>query len=88
MQKRDEEDRYDAIRQAGLLTTIPILLAVSPIIGFLIGRFIDRRAGTQPIFSAVFVVLGFLAGALQVVRMVRIAGEGDKQKKKDDGRGS
>jgi len=85
LQKRDEENRYDAIRQAGLLTTIPFLLAASPIIGFLIGRFIDRKAGTEPIFSAVFVLLGFIAGAIQVVRVVRTAGESKDKRDKNRG---
>lgn len=88
MQKRDEENRYEAIRQAGLLTTIPILLAASPIIGFLIGKFIDRKLGTEPVFSAIFLILGFIAGAVQVVRVVRIADRTSKQKKKDNDRGA
>lgn len=91
MQKRDEEDRYSAIRQAGLLTTIPVLLAASPIIGFLIGRFIDRRLHTEPIFGGVFLVLGFIAGAVQVARVVKLAGRNVQRRssgKKDENRGA
>ena len=61
------------MRQVGLLTTVPILLAVSPIIGFLIGQFIDNKLGTSPVFGIVFLVFGFIAGARQVARVVRIA---------------
>lgn len=88
LQKKNEEDRYWDIRQAGLLTTIPVLLAASPIIGLLIGRWIDRKFDTDPIFSVVFLILGFVAGARQVVRVVKLAGK-DKAKdnKKDNGRG-
>lgn len=92
MQKRDAEDRYSAIRQAGLLTTIPVLLAASPIIGFLIGRFIDRKLGTEPLFGAVFLILGFIAGAVQVTRVVRLAGKDTGKtkegKRKDENRGA
>jgi ATP synthase protein I len=88
LQKRDDDNRYQAIRQAGLLTTIPVLLAASPIIGFLIGRFIDRKLGTEPVFSAVFVILGFVAGAIQVTRIVRLANKTREDKKKDSGRGT
>ena len=91
LQKRDEEDRYSAIRQAGLLTTIPVLLAASPIIGFLIGRFIDRRLNTEPIFGGVFLVLGFIAGAVQVARVVKLAGRNVQRRgsgKKDENRGA
>jgi F0F1-type ATP synthase assembly protein I len=81
LQKRDEEDRYSAIRQAGLLTTIPVLLAVSPIVGLLIGRFLDRKLNTDPIFSIVFLVIGFVAGARQVARVVKLAGKNVKKDK-------
>jgi F0F1-type ATP synthase assembly protein I len=91
LHKRDAEDRYSAIRQAGLLTTIPVLLAASPIIGFLIGRFIDRKLNTEPVFGIVFLVFGFIAGAVQVTRVVRLAGKDvhkPGREKKDDSRGA
>lgn len=88
MQKKNEEDLYSAIRQAGLLTTIPVLLAVSPIIGLLIGRWIDGKLGTEPVFSVILLIVGFIAGAKQVVRLVKLASKNRaKDKKEDDGRG-
>jgi F0F1-type ATP synthase assembly protein I len=88
LQKKDEEDRYWAIRQVGLLTTIPVLLTVPPIAGFLIGRFLDRKLNTDPILSIVFLVLGFVAGARQVARVVKLASRDvSKERKKDNGRG-
>ncbi|UCG51757.1 MAG: AtpZ/AtpI family protein [Candidatus Latescibacterota bacterium] len=85
MQKKNEEDRYWVMRQVGLLTTIPVLLAVSPIIGLLIGRFLDRKLGTDPIFTIIFLIIGFVAGARQTARVVKLA---SKEKKKDDNRGA
>ena len=85
MQKKNGEDRYWAVRQAGLLTTIPVLLAVSPIIGLLIGRWIDGKLGTDPIFSLVLLVAGFAAGAKQVIRLVKLAGKNREKDKKEDG---
>ena len=73
------------MRQVGLLSTIPAFLTVSPIVGFLIGRFLDRKLNTDPFLSIVFLVLGFIAGARQVARVVKLA---SKNKKKDDGRGT
>ncbi len=88
MQKKDEEDRYWAIRQAGLLTTIPVLLAASPIIGLLIGRWIDGKLDTDPVFSVVFLILGFIGGAREAVRLIRLASRNrEKNKKEDNGRG-
>ena len=73
MQKENKDDRYLAMRRAGLLSTVPFLLAASPIIGFFIGRFIDRRLGSDPAFSIVFLILGFVAGAVQVAKVVKEA---------------
>ena len=88
MQKKDEEDRYWAIRQAGLLTTIPVLLTVPPIAGFLVGRFLDRKLNTDPIFSIVLLIVGFVVGARQIARAVKLASrDGSKERKKDNGRG-
>ena len=85
MQKKNEKDRYWEVRQLGLLSTIPALLTVSPIVGFLIGRFLDRKLNTDPFLGIVFLVLGFLAGARQVARVIKLAG---KEKEKDNSRGA
>jgi len=88
LQKKDEEDRYWAIRQVGLLTTIPVLLTVPPIAGFLAGRFLDRKLNTDPIFSIVLLIVGFVVGARQIARAVKLASrDGSKERKKDNGRG-
>ncbi|MCK5406207.1 MAG: AtpZ/AtpI family protein [Candidatus Krumholzibacteria bacterium] len=82
MQKKSEDDRYEAIRRAGLLTTVPALLAVSPIIGYFIGRFLDGKLGTEPYLSIVFLILGFISGAMQVARLIRLANR-DPNKRKE-----
>jgi ATP synthase protein I len=85
LQKKNGDDFYSAMRQAGLLTTIPVLLAVSPIIGLLIGRWIDGKLGTEPVFSIVLLIVGFAAGAKQVVRLVKLAGKNREKNQKEDG---
>jgi ATP synthase protein I len=72
------------MRQVGLLTTIPFLLAVSPIIGFFIGRFLDKKFNTDPILSIVFLIFGFVAGARQVASVIRKASK-DNKKNNNDG---
>jgi len=89
LQKKNEEDRYWAIRQAGLLTTIPVLLTVPPIAGFLAGRFLDRKLNTDPIFSIALLVFGFVVGARQIARVVKLASRDvSKDGKKDHRRGA
>lgn len=73
------------MRQIGLLTTIPLLLAVSPIIGLFIGRFLDGKLHTSPLFMIVFLILGFVAGARQVANVVKKAQEDVKHEDDTDG---
>jgi F0F1-type ATP synthase assembly protein I len=70
---RSDKDRYARARQAGMLTTIPFLMAVPPIAGLFIGRFLDRKFGTQPAFTIVFLLLGFAAGVREVALVVKRA---------------
>lgn len=80
--KRDERSRY--LRQSGLLATIPFLLAVPPIAGLLIGRFLDKKFNTDPILTIILLILGFVAGAREtasVIKRATAAGEGEDEKK-------
>lgn len=73
------------MRQAGILGTIPFLLAVPPIAGVLIGKWIDGKVGSTPAFTIVFVILGFVAGVREVVRVLKKANQdadADKGKNK------
>jgi ATP synthase protein I len=85
LKKKKEEDRYWMMRQVGLLTMIPALLAVSPVIGLLIGSFLDKKLNTGPIFTIFFLIIGFVAGARQVANVVRKAQK--EQKDEDDADG-
>ncbi|MCX5800065.1 MAG: AtpZ/AtpI family protein [Candidatus Eisenbacteria bacterium] len=63
------DERYAMLRQAGLVTLIPFLLLVSPVVGYYIGRFLDKRFHTSFLWIA-FLVLGFVAGAREVYRVI------------------
>ena len=63
--------------------TIPFLLAVPPIAGVFIGKWIDGKLGTSPAFTIVFVVLGFVAGVREVTNVMKKANQdSDKDQKK------
>jgi ATP synthase protein I len=81
----NNDERYRWARQAGLLSTIPFLLAVPPIAGVFIGRWIDDRAGTTPWFTVVFVIFGFVAGIREVARVLKKANQdANNTKNKND----
>jgi ATP synthase protein I len=69
---------YSATRQVGILTLIPVVLAVSPIVGYFIGHLLDRWLGTDPYLMIVFIILGFVAGGREVANLVRRATEEEK----------
>ena len=75
------ENRYAMLREVGLVTAIPFLLLVSPVVGYFLGRFLDRWFNTSFLWI-VFIVLGFVAGIREVYRIiVRVSKElqsGDK----------
>lgn len=69
------DDKYSAYRQIGMLTTIPILLAVAPIVGYYIGDFLDRKLGTTPYLMMLFILFGFVAAGKGVYDLIKKAGQ-------------
>jgi ATP synthase protein I len=63
------EDKYATLRQAGLVTVIPFLLLVSPLVGYFLGQFLDKKLNTSFLWI-VFTVLGFAAGIKEVYRII------------------
>lgn len=64
-------EKYRLARQLGMLTTIPMLLAVAPLVGYYLGRWIDGRLHTEPWFSFVMLGIGFVAGVRETVLILR-----------------
>ncbi len=70
------------LRSAGMLLAIPSLLLASPLVGFFLGKFVDRWLGTEPTWSIVGVVLGFIAAGREIyliIRRVQSEEESDKR---------
>ncbi|HET6348111.1 MAG TPA: AtpZ/AtpI family protein [Candidatus Krumholzibacteria bacterium] len=77
-----KKDQYNWARQVGLLSTIPFLMAVPPIAGLLIGRYLDKRFNVYPVLTIIFLLLGFAASVREVALVIRKAnapGEGEKR---------
>ena len=73
MVKNGNEKDYRFVHQVGLLTMIPLMLLSGPLIGFLIGNYIDKRFGTAPWFMVLFVCLGFVASIRQTIAIIKKA---------------
>jgi len=76
--------RRSEFRQLGLLGTIPILLAVGPLVGFFIGRWLDSKLGTEPFLLIVFLIFGFIASGREIYRLIKRAEEEPGNDDKND----
>jgi F0F1-type ATP synthase assembly protein I len=63
------------IKQAGLLTAIPFVLLVGPMLGYYLGTAIDWRMGWAPWGMGVGIAMGLIASARVTIQMIRQAGE-------------
>lgn len=66
-------DKVTAWRQVGLLSSIPFILALAPIIGYFLGKYLDQKFRTQPWLSLVLLGLGFVAGVRETIRIVKLS---------------
>jgi ATP synthase protein I len=73
------DEKYSMYRQLGIFTTIPIILAVGPILGYFIGNFLDKKLHTEPYLMIVFIFFGFVAAGRGVYNLVKRASQEDKK---------
>jgi F0F1-type ATP synthase assembly protein I len=79
----DEHPEDTGKRSAGMLLAIPSLLVAGPLVGFLLGRWLDRRFATEPKLTIVGVILGFVAAGREtfvILRRVQEMEERDKRR--------
>jgi ATP synthase protein I len=65
------DDDKEPAKQIGAFITIPFVLAVPPVIGWLIGSWLDKTFHSHSIFMYSLVILGFIAGFREVYRIVK-----------------
>lgn len=63
---QDKRPDDAGMRSAATLVAIPTLLIVSPLVGFFVGDFGDKRFHTSPWLALSGLALGFAAGAREV----------------------
>ena len=66
----DEDENSKRVRMVGVFVTLPFVLAVPPVIGWLIGSWIDNYLDTSNFFMFLFIILGFVAGAREFYRIL------------------
>ena len=81
---RNKGDKGKDYRQLAILTAVPAILIAAPLAGFFLGRWIDSKAGTEPIFIIIGLVLGFAAAAVEIKDMIKKATQSDSDNEKND----
>ena len=71
--KDEERERISLMRQAAILSAIPGFLVVPPVVGVLVGRWLDQRFHTDPWLLLVFLLLGFGSGIRLTLRTLKVA---------------
>lgn len=66
-----DPDQKQMWKLAGRYGAVGLELGISVFLGFLVGRWLDEQAGTDPYLMVLFVVLGAAAGIRSLVRLVR-----------------
>lgn len=69
----EDRERLAGLRQIALLTTIPAILMVGPVLGWWFGSYLDRRFGTAPYLMITFLALGFVASGKETWRLIKLA---------------
>ncbi len=80
MTRPNSGDAGRRLRSIGFLTAIPFILMFGPLIGYLIGHWLDGRLGTDPYLMVVFIVLGFVAAGKEVWSLIQKASRDTESK--------
>ncbi len=62
---------WKEIKNLGILTTVPLILLIGPLVGFFVGSWIDRKAHSYPWVTILFIGLGFVASGREVIRLIK-----------------
>lgn len=64
-----KDDKQGIYKNLALVTQLGINMVASVFIGLAIGRFLDKKIGTEWIFTIIFLVVGVLAGFMNLLKI-------------------
>ena len=70
---------YKRIKIAGMISYIPIMLAVSPLAGFFLGDYLQKKFHLPFYFLIICVAMGIVVGIKESIRIIRLTREIDKK---------
>lgn len=76
---KNKAELYKIARIWGLVSFIPVVLAAGPIAGYFLGEYLEKKFGFAPYISMSLVAIGFIAGAREVVRILKLIKRSDRE---------
>ncbi len=80
-----EEKKRRDLRQLGAFAAIPGLLLAGPLVGYVVGWWLDGKFGTSPYLAALGVLMGIAASGIEIFELIKKV---SSRKKDDDDRKS
>lgn len=75
---KNNKEKLRLYRQLSLIGIIPAIMAVGPLIGFFIGKWLDEKLGTEPYLMWVLILLGLIAAGKETYQVIkRVSNEAD-----------
>lgn len=66
-----QDKQTGGFKQVAAFVTIPFVLAVTPFVGWLLGRWLDKQLNTAPYLMYVLLFLGFVSGVRECYRIIK-----------------
>jgi F0F1-type ATP synthase assembly protein I len=71
LEPQKKGDKSKGVKQLALLTAIPAILVVAPLVGFFIGQWADNKLSTAPLLSIMGLVIGFAAAGIEIRALIK-----------------
>ncbi|EQB62565.1 MAG: hypothetical protein RBG1_1C00001G0144 [candidate division Zixibacteria bacterium RBG-1] len=69
--EKEPKQKPEIYKQIALFSSIPFVLALGPIVGWFIGKFLDKWLHTAPYLMYLFIFLGFFGSGREVYNIIK-----------------
>jgi hypothetical protein len=76
--KANKEQFFKQIKVAGIVACIPFVLAAGPLAGHFVGEYLRIKFKLGPAVSIICITIGFISGAVETVRLIKLISKIDK----------
>jgi len=67
----NKREKGKDLRQLALLSVVPAMMVVAPLVGFFIGDWADGKLGTEPFLTILGLILGFASAGKEIYKVIK-----------------